>query len=277
MKNKILIICSFFPCYLFSQVGIGTDNPQSILEIFNTTDSKEDKSVNISNLENEKIFTINNNGNVKFKGPLKIYNESTPLGDPGKNYQYLISNGLNNPPKWETFDFLIDNPSTILNLFQISRTYSETPDPLPNNTLTQVTYPPNVSNINIDSDPNIGYWDENENKFIIKKKGIYIISSVVQTYSSTSIVRLYFKPNVYIEDIPEYVLCNNASTSCVPPYYTPGYGEHHKSIRRVVAYLDVNDEIYQDVISNDLINSNNPEKRNFLFFATISISYINSI
>lgn len=258
MKYKLYPLILLYGCTTsFAQVGIGTENPTAALDIKSNNSTSTTKAINIEDSDNKNIFSLYNNGNINFNGALNVHNEAKPDSkDPGERYQYLVSTGPNTPPKWKTFEFYEENPNLIMTIFEISRGYTDTDLAL--NTYNQVKYPTAVSSINITSDPNLGIWNSSTSEFVIKKRGLYIVSSAITAYTGennrTPIGALYLN-DTYIHTQGSSSYCTDNNATFCRPSPIPDAANDLKTYKgylteRVALILNVGDRIYQKINYN---------------------------
>lgn len=91
----IFLLCTYC-IHTYGQVGIGTENPQSTLDV---------------------------RGDITVRDKIYLGGSDDGLGDPGKKGQVLISQGPGNPPVWKSLNIPVINPDDFLIVF--TNTYSD--------------------------------------------------------------------------------------------------------------------------------------------------------
>ena len=219
----------FSPLTIFGQLGIGTENPNALLDIISDV-SKSNKAIKITNNENNNIFNLYSNGNFEFFGALMTNNNA------GNNEEYFVSNG-NDTPVWKSIV-----PKDTKQLFEVFNANS-----IKNSTFQPINYWNRYvfENTNLVADPAIGIWNSSTNEFTVLKKGIYYVYAGVQIEmepgidpDSTSKMNLYLGSKTYQI---------NAGTTWNSNVSNPIYYDNMNA--EIVQLLDVNEKIKINVVN----------------------------
>lgn len=224
MKKIILTVAVMSSGTIFSQVGIGETNPSATLDIKSTGSTGGTKALEINNSDGTEIFTVNDNGNVMFKGALM------PNNNPGTKGQYLVSKGLNLAPQWQDLVFPAGTKQ-IQEVFEVLSNGNSTS--VPANTWRRIVLP----SINLTSNPSIGTWSAANNEFTVAKNGLYIITAGSGLFTSTSDTADGGKMRIYSGG--SYFEYGSLTTQCCSPvvYTDNSNGE-------IVVHLNTGDKIW---------------------------------
>lgn len=166
MKKHIsLLLCTSMVPLLYSQVGIGTENPQNTLEIKTNSNLSTTNALEINNSSNNAVAILKDNGNFIFQGALM------PNSDAGEEGSYLVSNGTNNAPIWKKFEGP-EGTKVITQVFNARRNSYSSVRKNANQTYT-IDFP----TIQLNAPSTIGSWNSSNNEFTVSKSGLYHITS----------------------------------------------------------------------------------------------------
>lgn len=184
MKKQILLIAYLcMTSILFSQVGIGSENPQNTLEIKSQSNSSATNALEVNNSNNEPVSVLKDNGNFIFHGALM------PNGDPGEVGSYLVSEGVNTAPVWKKFKGP-EGTKLITQVFNARRnSYSST------RRSANQTYRIDFPTVQLSAPSNIGSWNSSNNEFTVTKSGLYHITSGFTAENIT-----YNPPTYYLQN-----------------------------------------------------------------------------
>lgn len=150
---------------LLSQVGIGTEIPQSTLEIVTQSSTSSTNALEINNSANAPVSILKDNGNFIFNGALM------PDGDPGEKGSYLISEGSGAAPIWKKLEGA-EGAKVITQVFNARRgSISSTR----NNANSE--YRINFPTVYLNAPTVIGSWNSSNNEFTVSKSGLYHITA----------------------------------------------------------------------------------------------------
>lgn len=166
MKKHIslLMYLSLSP-FLISQVGIGTDTPQSTLEVKTQSNSSSTNALEVNNSSNIPVAELKDNGNFIFQGALM------PNGEAGEEGSYLVSNGPNNAPVWKKFEGP-EGTKVITQVFNARRNSMSSSRRNANQ-----TYVIDFPSVQLNAPSAIGSWNSSNNEFTVSKSGLYHITS----------------------------------------------------------------------------------------------------
>ena len=207
MKKTFLFLMLVVAINSYSQVGIGTNSPNATLDVSSSNTSDNSITINSTNDPNNSLnknyLTLDNNGNLNIGGAFKPNNNS------GQPESYLISNGPNNPPTWQTLQKKI-----IYNAFQIIfLSYQNVT--LQSGVLEDVKF---VGATISEFDQSVGVWENDNSRFKINQSGTYLITWDTKVelgnVSTTTSVGPGYSLLYYGIDKSNYYKSNGAAFTC---------------------------------------------------------------
>lgn len=160
MKHIYTLVLLSINSITYSQVGINTDTPSAALEVISKTTLQNDIIFQSTNSNNNKLFSVQNNGDIDFTKALM------PNGDPGKNSLYLVSQGEDSPPIWQD----LPKGATVQILSAQNDVTSTTKVSI--GTFSDIEFP--ILNSSLDA--TFGVWNSTNNRFTVSKKGVYLVT-----------------------------------------------------------------------------------------------------
>lgn len=170
MKHIYILVLLSINSITYSQVGINTDTPTAALEVISKTTLQNDIIFQSTNSNNNKLFSVQNNGDIDFTKALM------PNGDPGKNSLYLVSQGEDSPPIWQS----LPKGATV----QILSAQND----VTSTTKVSIDISPTIKFpiLNSSLDATFGVWNSTNNRFTVSKKGVYLVTAGIDTIDMRS-------------------------------------------------------------------------------------------
>ncbi|HUH35538.1 MAG TPA: hypothetical protein VL022_06890 [Moheibacter sp.] len=171
MKKYITIFCAVIGQIIYSQVGIGTQNPSATLDVVSLGSTNETYGLKVNDRDSNTMMSIADNGNLYFKRSLIAGASAGVAG------YVLGSEGSNNTPVWKE---VLNSPLYRYVAIAYHVRNSNKINGLPANSNVIIDF----GNSAVINSAVIGSWNETTKKYRLLESGIYDITASVTGQSS---------------------------------------------------------------------------------------------